>query len=369
MAGYTKLFSSIIHSTIWREPHHVRVVWITLLAMADRDGDVEASVPGLADAARVTRAECEDALRVLEAPDPDSRDAENEGRRIAKVPGGWQLLNHHKYRDRLSEDDRRRANADRQARHRDRLKSNASSNAPALLVTHSNAHNAGVTQSNIPDPDPDPEAEKRKTTIDPSSNTLSSGSLKVYLAIRKFDPWVGYPDEQAKLTAVRLWTYYHEKIDVVDTINRAACAWAPNRSLFDRGGLHSYLASWCSNEASRADRAKPEKKTWAPGEQLLDAVANNHAVTGQWLAQRINTCVDDGLRLPARVEQTIERMASAGRLELTSTGKIVLWDWNGSATFSELVEPPTTPLTEAEAARVQEQIDELIRKTGLEGAS
>lgn len=367
MAGYTKLFSSIIHSTIWREPHHVRVVWITLLAMADRDGDVEASVPGLADAARVTRAECEDALRVLEAPDPDSRDAENEGRRIAKVPGGWQLLNHHKYRDRLSEDDRRRANADRQARHRDRLKSNAYSNAPALLVTTSNTDNAGVTQSNTPDPDP--EAEKRKTTIDPSSNTLSSGSLKVYLAIRKFDPWVGYPDEQAKLTAVRLWTYYHEKIDVVDTVNRAACAWAPDRSLFDRGGLHSYLASWCSNEASRADKAKPEQRVWSPGEQLLDAVTRNHAVTGQWLAQRVNTCVEDGLRLSARVEQTIERMARAGRLELGSTGKVVLWDWDGAVTFSELVEPPPKQLTDTEALEIQKKIEDLLQKTGLVDAT
>ena len=53
MSGYTKLHSNIIHSTIWRAPNHVRLVWITMLALCDRDGVVEASVPGLADAARV----------------------------------------------------------------------------------------------------------------------------------------------------------------------------------------------------------------------------------------------------------------------------------------------------------------------------
>jgi len=57
-AGYTKLFSSIVHSTVWRESNHVRLVWVTLLALCDRDGRVEASVPGLADAARVTVPEC-----------------------------------------------------------------------------------------------------------------------------------------------------------------------------------------------------------------------------------------------------------------------------------------------------------------------
>lgn len=107
MSGYTKLFNSILASTIWREPNHVRVVWITMLAMANKHGLVEASVPGLADIARVTLAECEQALEALLAPDPYSRTPEHEGRRIKAVPGGFLLLNHAKYRDQLSAEDRR----------------------------------------------------------------------------------------------------------------------------------------------------------------------------------------------------------------------------------------------------------------------
>jgi hypothetical protein len=85
----------------------VRLVWITMLAMSDRDGCVEASVPGLASAARVTRAEADDAISVLLSPDPDSRTPDHEGRRIEAIDGGWRLLNHGKYRARMSADEQR----------------------------------------------------------------------------------------------------------------------------------------------------------------------------------------------------------------------------------------------------------------------
>src|SRR5947208_2024472 len=98
VSGFTKLFSSLIFSTVWREEMHVKVVWITMLAMANRHGDVLASVPGLADAARVSLRQCREALTKLAAPDPDSRTKTHEGRRIADVDGGWRLLNYEKYR-------------------------------------------------------------------------------------------------------------------------------------------------------------------------------------------------------------------------------------------------------------------------------
>jgi len=59
-------------------------------------------MPGLANAARVTVEECEKAVAILEAPDKYSRTREFEGRRIAKVPDGWFVLNHEKFRDKLS---------------------------------------------------------------------------------------------------------------------------------------------------------------------------------------------------------------------------------------------------------------------------
>ena len=107
MSGYTKLFSTIVASTIWREPDHVRIVWITMLAMSNADGVVEASVPGLADLARVTVEQCEDALTRLRSPDPYSRTKDHEGRRIADVDGGFLILNRAKYREKFSVKERR----------------------------------------------------------------------------------------------------------------------------------------------------------------------------------------------------------------------------------------------------------------------
>lgn len=98
MAGYTPLFSSIVRSSIWDEDAKTCKVWVTMLALADADGIVEGSLPGLAHECRVTRNECATALRILEAPDPDSRTPDNEGRRIKAVEGGWLVLNHAKYR-------------------------------------------------------------------------------------------------------------------------------------------------------------------------------------------------------------------------------------------------------------------------------
>ena len=118
MTGYTKLFNSILASTIWREDDKTRLVWITLLAMTDKRGDVEASIPGLADLARVSIEDCERAIHNLQKPDKYSRSQDHGGRRIETIDGGWLVLNHAKYRDKMSEDDRRERDRERQRRHR-----------------------------------------------------------------------------------------------------------------------------------------------------------------------------------------------------------------------------------------------------------
>ena len=102
-SGYTKLFGSIVASTIWREDDKTRIVWITLLALSDKDGYVAGSIPGLADLARVSIPECEQALEKLQQPDKYSRSPEHDGRRLEVVEGGWLILNRAKYRDSCGE--------------------------------------------------------------------------------------------------------------------------------------------------------------------------------------------------------------------------------------------------------------------------
>jgi hypothetical protein len=104
---YSKLFNSLITSTVWQEDDKTRIVWITLLAIPDPHGVVNASIPGLAHVANVPVAAARRAIQILSSPDPDSRTKDFGGRRIKEVDGGWLILNYDKYRNLLSADDRR----------------------------------------------------------------------------------------------------------------------------------------------------------------------------------------------------------------------------------------------------------------------
>lgn len=98
---FVKVYGSILDSSIWLEPDGTRLLWLTMLCMADPwSGVVTASIGGLAARARISREACVAGLETLSSPDPDSKNPENEGRRIEKVEGGWRILNHQAYRDR-----------------------------------------------------------------------------------------------------------------------------------------------------------------------------------------------------------------------------------------------------------------------------
>lgn len=152
MAGFVKLFQSILDSTIWKATPATKVVWVTMMAMADRDGFVSASVPGLADRAKVSLKLTEKALALFLAPDPYSKTPDNEGRRIEVVPGGWRLLTYEKHREMMSAEDQREKNAKRQQRWRNRHR-----NAVTDGVTLDNAcHDISEAESGSGSPHPGP---------------------------------------------------------------------------------------------------------------------------------------------------------------------------------------------------------------------
>lgn len=120
MDTWAPLFSSLVSSSIWGQPSHVKVVWVTMLSIKDQNGLVMASIPGLARAAVVSDTECRDALAILLAPDPDSRCLENEGRRISTVDGGWHVLGHARFQEKMKKVCKLVGNARRQANYRAR---------------------------------------------------------------------------------------------------------------------------------------------------------------------------------------------------------------------------------------------------------
>lgn len=116
--GFVKLYGSILDSSVWSEDPYTRLVWITMLAMADAGGFVEAAVPGLARRANVPLDACENALERLAAPDTYSKSPAHEGRRIEKADRGWRILNYATYRELRTAE--QVATADRVRRFRER---------------------------------------------------------------------------------------------------------------------------------------------------------------------------------------------------------------------------------------------------------
>jgi len=96
-----------------------RWAFVVMLSRADSEGRFRcATVAGLSRAAAISMEEADLAIKELEAPDDTSTSGEAEGRRIVRIPGGWQLVNYVKYRDYRTR--RQIEDAKRQEEHRSR---------------------------------------------------------------------------------------------------------------------------------------------------------------------------------------------------------------------------------------------------------
>jgi len=98
-----------------------------MLAMADKNGEVVATIPGLARVACVTIQEVENALEKFQSPDKYSRTPDDEGRRIEQNEDGWVLINYEKYRKMASKEDQKAKSAERVRKYRERQKRNGKS--------------------------------------------------------------------------------------------------------------------------------------------------------------------------------------------------------------------------------------------------
>jgi hypothetical protein len=127
------------------------------LALMDEDGFVQfASVANVAHTARIEENEAEEAIKILEEPDSNSADQDNQGRRIERIPGGWLVLNARKYRDLVTREMVREQTRERVARHRAKLKAVTQGNVD---VTHGNET---VTPSEVLS---EKEKEKEKSRV------------------------------------------------------------------------------------------------------------------------------------------------------------------------------------------------------------
>lgn len=122
---YAKLFASLYQGTL-RGCSDEILVFTNLIAHADSTGMVDKHFRAIAEETGLDIERVKAAIANLEAPDPESRSPEMEGRRIVKLDEhrvwGWQIVNHGKYRAIRSEEDRREQNRIAQAKWREKRK-------------------------------------------------------------------------------------------------------------------------------------------------------------------------------------------------------------------------------------------------------
>ena len=200
--SYTKLFASIVTSTIWTEDAGTCKVWVTMLALADKNGEVHASIPGLARVAGISVEDTEAAITKFLSPDKYSRTPDDEGRRIEPIEGGWLLLNHAKYRLMASKDEEKESNAKRQAAFRDRLRRNGKVTESNGKVTPSNA--CVTVGRDIAEADTEAEA---KAKVKPSHQQSASPSgLECDEKEKQFNRfWNAYPKRKGRGNALKAW--------------------------------------------------------------------------------------------------------------------------------------------------------------------
>jgi hypothetical protein len=98
---YTCVFKNLLSSRVWAQPPAARAVWLWLQLAADPEGFVSADMAGVALGANVPLAEARQAMEVFEAPDEDADpDDPNEGRVVARVKGGWLIVDFEAARER-----------------------------------------------------------------------------------------------------------------------------------------------------------------------------------------------------------------------------------------------------------------------------
>lgn len=241
---YVKLFASIYQGTL-RGKSHSLLVFTNLLAHCDKTGDVDMHPRAIADEVGLTVDEVTAALAELEAPDPESRSPEENGRRIIRLDDhrawGWRVVNYVKYRAIRDEADRREQNRMAQAAWRERNKprkpasasvsqrkpESAQAEAEAEAKEREEVVERGVQRGEI--------APARKRAVAPSCpSEVDQQVWSDWLALRKA-----------------------KKAPVTATVVRSAIAEAAKAGMT----LESFLRVWCArgSQGLQADWLKPHE--------------------------------------------------------------------------------------------------------------
>lgn len=192
---YAKVFRGLFYGSLTAQPDP-QLVLVCLLTHADADGNVELPVGVIGTLTGLGVERVGAALGVLEAPDPESRSGEMEGRRIeAYGPGRWTIVNYVKYRGIRHSEDRKEQN--REAKRRSRLKKLSAVSAD---VSHGQPRSAQVEVEVEAE-----EEEKARGAVAPLRPPTPGGAEEIRAIIRGASKKFGIPKGGGGDWSKRAW--------------------------------------------------------------------------------------------------------------------------------------------------------------------
>jgi hypothetical protein len=137
VSGYVPVFDSVFQGTLcgrWPDTG----VWLCLLALADKHGNIDMTVPYIAAVTGIPAETLTGCIGRFMNPDPNSRTKDEDGRRLVLLDAtrewGWKVVNHAKYREKArkqSHDQKRIESGQNIERMRERGNTRADPTRPA----------------------------------------------------------------------------------------------------------------------------------------------------------------------------------------------------------------------------------------------
>ena len=200
---YARVFVKILDSSI-AENWQARHVFEDMLKLAD-DGVLDVTRQALARRTNVPAGIINEAIAVLESPDPASRDPEDDGRRIVRLDEtrdwGWRIVNWDKYEGIRSTVDQRENTRQRVALHRQRKAVEPSPTPPTKTEAASDTETEDMLPNRytpLQSVTPTPEKAAKPERVRAAFSIPSLESIKLQAAK------IGLPDTEAE----KFFSYY-----------------------------------------------------------------------------------------------------------------------------------------------------------------
>lgn len=257
---YGKVFSSMYDGTLaTKGPWQALVTFQQMIVLADKDGVVDMTAHAISRRTSIPLEIIEAGIAELALPDPESRSAVEDGRRIVLLEGhrtwGWQIVNYAKYSALRSAEERREYMRIAQAEHRARVKAAVAASKDVMTSQDKSADVKKSTYVPVPVP---VDTEAKTKTQTPRASAGSDGFALF---------WAAYPLKKDKAHAIKAFEKLAPSTYLLDEIIAAVQqqrTWSDWRR--DDGRYIPHAATWLNArrwEDERPAETGPAETTYA----------------------------------------------------------------------------------------------------------